>query len=74
MNTLKERLLLKYSTEKKIKINFFFKVVYALKSQKVKEICDSLETVPKHQKPVDISQSKLRIAGVCMRLAHIKNL
>ena len=47
---------------------------YVLKSQKVKEICDSLETVPKHQKPVDISQSKLRIAGACMRLAHIKNL
>lgn len=31
---------------------------YALKSQKVKNVCDSLETVPKHQKPLDILRDK----------------
>lgn len=31
---------------------------YALKSQKVKDICDSLETVPKHQKPLDNTDDK----------------
>ena len=31
---------------------------YALKSQKVKDIFDSLEIVPKHQKPLDNTKDK----------------